>query len=204
MKKSEKTERTVRRILEAAVEEFGKNGYAAGTVNNICKTGINKGLIYHNFTGKDDLYLNALQYSCEKFLEYIQEDGKETNLQKYLELRIRFSRVFHREAQVLFGALLDPPLHLTKEIREILMEFNQLSQRIYRELLDTLVLRKGISIDAAMDYFSFMQTMLNTYFGSSEFETVMWEKKIELHETILPRLVDYMLYGIAKGETEND
>ena len=44
MKKSEKTEITVARMLASAMEEFGKRGYAGGSVNNICKAGINKGL----------------------------------------------------------------------------------------------------------------------------------------------------------------
>ena len=43
MKQTEKTGLTVSRILEAAALEFGRNGYAGGTVNNICKSGINKG-----------------------------------------------------------------------------------------------------------------------------------------------------------------
>ena len=54
MKKSEKTEITVSKIIDAAMVEFGKNGYAGGTVNNICKSGIHKGLLYHNFSGKDE------------------------------------------------------------------------------------------------------------------------------------------------------
>ena len=36
MKKSEKTEHTVARIIEAATNEFGKLGYAGGTINRIC------------------------------------------------------------------------------------------------------------------------------------------------------------------------
>ena len=55
MKKEEKTEITKCKILAAAIQEFGANGYVAGSVNNICKTGINKGLIYHNYKDKDEL-----------------------------------------------------------------------------------------------------------------------------------------------------
>lgn len=49
MKRTERTGLTVAKILEAALEEFGANGYSGGTVNNICKRGINKGLVYYNF-----------------------------------------------------------------------------------------------------------------------------------------------------------
>ena len=62
MNKNEKTERTVAKIMESAMTEFGTNGYAGGTVNNICKAGINKGLVYHNFSGKDELFLICFRY----------------------------------------------------------------------------------------------------------------------------------------------
>ena len=46
MKQIEKTELTISKILEAAIEEFGTKGYRGGTINNICKKGINKGLLF--------------------------------------------------------------------------------------------------------------------------------------------------------------
>ena len=70
MKKEEKTEITKCKILAAAIQEFGANGYAAGSVNNICKTGINKGLIYHNYKDKDELYLVCVQTSCEDLIGF--------------------------------------------------------------------------------------------------------------------------------------
>ena len=36
MKKSERTQLTISKIMEAAIIEFGENGYSGGTVNNIC------------------------------------------------------------------------------------------------------------------------------------------------------------------------
>ena len=57
MRKETKTERTKERILAAAMDEFGSKGYAASSLNNICNAGISKGLLYHNFKSKDDLFL---------------------------------------------------------------------------------------------------------------------------------------------------
>ena len=45
-RQEEKTELTRERILQAAMREFGTNGYAATKVNTICcKYGIPKGLL---------------------------------------------------------------------------------------------------------------------------------------------------------------
>mgnify|MGYP003184531549 CR=1 FL=1 len=58
MKKQEKTQKTKERILTAALQEFGTKSYDTASINSICEIGkIPKGLIYHNFKGKDELYL---------------------------------------------------------------------------------------------------------------------------------------------------
>ena len=200
MKKSEKTEITVSKIIEAAMNEFGKSGYAGGTVNNICNAGINKGLLYHNFTGKDDLYLTCLKRSCEKLMKYIQRQDVTTNLESYMAARMEFFNEYPNEAHIFFEALLNPPAHLSDDIDQTLTKFNTMNEKIYNQTLDALILRDGISREDAVSYFHLMQLMLNGYFSSPAFQNIDLLKKVEIHEMIVPKLLDYMLYGIAKGE----
>lgn len=57
MKQSEKTKNTYNKILSSAIEEFGEKGYDNASLNTICsKYAISKGLIYHNFKNKDNLF----------------------------------------------------------------------------------------------------------------------------------------------------
>ena len=72
MKKSLKTKITKEKILKAAVEEFGTYGYEGASVNRICeKHGISKGLIYHNFESRDNLYLCCAEEAVNKFINYM-------------------------------------------------------------------------------------------------------------------------------------
>jgi TetR/AcrR family transcriptional repressor of nem operon len=49
-------EDTRRRILQAAFEEFYKNGFQGGSLNHIVdKAGTTKGALFHHFQGKNDL-----------------------------------------------------------------------------------------------------------------------------------------------------
>lgn len=199
MKKSDKTEITISKIIEAALIEFGKNGYAGGTVNNICKTGINKGLLYHNFSGKDDVYLNCLNLSCEKLIRHIcRQDGMK-NLESYMAARMDAVKRYPDEAHIFFEALLDPPEHLTEEVSAALSEFNELNMQMLDKMLDGVVLRDGISRDDAVSYFYMVQTMLNGCFGSGAYRNIALREKIEIHENAIPRLLDIMLHGIAKA-----
>lgn len=200
MKKSEKTELTVSKIIEAAMNEFGKNGYAGATVNHICKTGINKGLIYHNFGGKDELYLICLRRSSTKLMQYIRECNGAKDLESYMAARIEFIDRHPQEARIFFEALLNPPAHLTNNIRQALAEYQELNEKIYNKQLDALTLREGISRADAVSYFHLMQTMLNGYFSSPAFHNTALREKAEMHEMLVPKIYDCMLYGIAKGE----
>lgn len=76
------------------MEEFGVNGYAGGTINNICKKWINKGLIYHNFKDKDELYLVCLESSCKKLVSMIEESDCVSDQLQYMKLRMHFLRNF--------------------------------------------------------------------------------------------------------------
>lgn len=199
MKKREKTEHTIARIIEAAMDEFGKFGYAGGTINRICQSGINKGLLYHNFTGKDELYLRCLNRSCGMLLQYIQDQGGTQDLEGYMAARMDFFTAHPNEAHIFFEALLNPPAHLSAQVQKALADFSALNERMYGETLDALELRDGISREDAFCYFHMMQLMVNGYFSSPAVQSAAFEKRVELHERIVPRLLDCMLYGIAKG-----
>ncbi|MGM9681564.1 MAG: TetR/AcrR family transcriptional regulator [Eubacteriales bacterium] len=203
MKKSEKTEITVAKIVESAMAEFGTNGYSGGTVNNISKSGINKGLIYHNFTGKDQIYLICLKHSCEKLTEYIRESEGTADINRYMTARMGFFHTYPNEAHIIFEALLNPPPHLSDEIGAALAKFNQLNDAVCRKTLDALNLRDGITTDEALSYFHLMQTILNGYFSSPAFQKMVLNEKVSLHERTVSKLLEYMIYGIAKGESES-
>lgn len=198
MKKSERTELTTSKIIEAAINEFGKNGYSGGTVNNICNTGINKGLLYHNFKGKDDLYLACLNHSCQKLLNYLKHQDRIENMENYMSARMDFFNKHPNEGRIFFEALLSPPRHLSVQVSPIISEFNALNEKIYHTTLDSVTLRDGISRDDAISYFHLMQLMLNGYFSSPTFQTTNISEKVKIHEMIVSKLLDYMLYGIAK------
>lgn len=198
MKQSEKTESTVVKILNAAIKEFGVNGYVGGTVNNICKSGINKGLIYHNFKDKNELYLKCLEKSCGTLVGLITESGAPDML-RYMSVRISFFKEYPNEAHILFEALLQPQEHLRNEIKKILQPFEEINERIYRSVISGVTLRDGITEEDAVEYFRQFQRMFNGYFAARD---IPLDELLRKHEACLPKLLDIMLYGIAKGGNE--
>lgn len=71
------------RIINAATKVFARNGYQKASTNEIVKEAkISKGLLFHYFNSKKDLYLALYQYLSDMFSEkiYEQVDWKERDI----------------------------------------------------------------------------------------------------------------------------
>ena len=202
MKKSEKTELTRKKILMAAITEFGTNGYDSSKLNNLCNdNGISKGLIYHNFNNKDDIYLNCVDYSIHSFIDFMKAQKVGSDLQKYMSLRFNFFEENPLICRIFFEAILQPPKHLICDINEIKKDLDKMNKEIYMSALNKLNLRDGVSQEEAIEYYSIMQEMFNGYFSSSAYSNTAFSTVVNEHEVKLSKIFDFMLYGIAKEVT---
>lgn len=206
MKQEERSQRTREKITAAAVKEFGSRGYEGGTVGSICRTGINKGLIYHYFEGKDDLYLWCVETSRDILLSSIKGtmeshpdcSGAEA-VSLLMETRMGFGKEHPMESHILFQALMSPPDHLRNEISSILAPLQEENLKICRKMLSQLPLRDGITEEQGEQYFLMMQQMFNEYFNSSAFNDKCVDERIALHEKSIPEFLDIMIYGLANN-----
>lgn len=209
MKKEEKTRRTYEKILTAAIEEFGTNSYDSGSLTTICnKHQISKGLIYHNFKSKDDLYLQCVRICFEEMTTYmrlceVHGSTVQETIRNFLHERQRFFQENPYFGNIFFNTVLQPPSHLRNEIRDIRREFDDFSLNCYRNLLKKLHLRDGIEMEAATEYFLIFQEMFNGYFQSKSYGKNDFHTLISDHELNLSKILDIMLYGIAEKTTEH-
>ena len=209
MKQEERSQRTREKIIAAAVKEFGSRGYEGGTVGSICRTGINKGLIYHYFEGKDDLYLRCVKISRDMLLGAIERRNSEhpdssgtESVSLLMETRMEFGNAHPMESHILFQALLDPPEHLRDTISSILAPLQDENLRVCRKMLSQLPLRDGITEEQGEQYFLMMQQMFNEYFNSSALNDKSVDERIALHEKSIPEFLDIMIYGLADNRKQ--
>lgn len=202
MKKEEKTEITKNRIFAAAMYEFGTKGYVAGSVNNICKTGINKGLIYHNFKDKDELYLECVKKSCDDLVRYVTDNKGEDSFVAYMSTRMNFFKEHEQEAYIFLEARTNPPHHLMDRIQMIYMKFDELNMKICEKELSKHELRDGVSKEEALNYFSAIQKIYNFNFTNRLEGGMSPHEQVALHEMNIHKVIDLILHGIAKGGNE--
>lgn len=207
MKKQEKTQKTRERILAAALEEFGSKSYDAASVNSICEAGqIPKGLIYHNFKGKDELYLLCVKSCYDEMMAALEVhsfeilDAKES-LQNFLMVRQRFFQENPNYANIFFNAVLQPPKHLAQELAQLRRGFDEYFSQCYLAVLNCLTLRDGITKELALEYFLAASEMFNSYFQKKAEQNGDYRELIDDHEGRLSAIFDIMLYGVAKEPT---
>ena len=208
MKQEEKSKRTRARILQAAMIEFGTKSYDMASINVICSENqISKGLLYHHFKNKDALYLECVKVCFEEMMVYMSNRAYKTDdiqgsIRNLLDVRQKFFQENPYCGNIFFNTILQPPEHLTGKIGELRREFDDFYRACYKDLLDRIPLRKGISMEMAMEYFLIFQEMFNGYFRSKACENNDFHILIEDHEMRLSTILDIMLYGIADEKEE--
>lgn len=204
MKQQEKTQKTRERILHAALAEFGSKSYDAASVNSICEAGqIPKGLLYHNFKGKDDLYLNCVKICYDAMTDSLKsqalafQDAKE-GMQQILMARQKFLAENPCYANIFFNTVIQPPRRLVRELAQMRKGLDDYFSQCCLDVLDCLTLRDGITKEAALEYFLMTSEMFNGYFQKKAEQGGDFRELIQDHEGRLSSIFDIMLYGIAK------
>lgn len=208
MKQNEKKQLSQDKILNAAIIEFGTKSYENASLNNICSDNkISKGLIYHYFKNKDELYLCCVKICFDELTRFL--DSKKyvfTDFQKdinhYLALRYRFFYENPNYSNIFFNTVLQPPMHLKEQIKEIRKDFDAQGLQYYKNALKNIVLREDITEEEAIGYFFIFQEMFNGYFQSKAYESSDFNSLIEAHEMKLSKFLNIMLYGMAKERRE--
>ena len=73
MMQKERQERSREEIYPAALNEFGSLGYENVSMERICRQhGISKGMIYHNYSNKDELFLLCVERVFTDLKDHIE------------------------------------------------------------------------------------------------------------------------------------
>lgn len=207
MKREEKNQQTRRRILDSALDEFSKQGYGASSINAVCATqNISKGIIYHYFKTKDDLFLSCVEECFDRLTEYLRdhiqlEQGSiEERLEGYFTARLAFFQEHPVYQRIFCEAVMTPPAHLKGEIQAQKRAFDALNIQILEQLLEPVSLRTHITKADVIETFQQFQDFINAKYEMTGID----RQGFEAHEASCKKALNILLYGvIAREETAN-
>ena len=145
-------------ILNAAASLFAKYGYKKTTVDEIvAMSGISKGLFYHYYPNKKqlylyiyDLYTNALSQSVKKEADTSSTDFFE-RFKQVSHLRIAFIRQYPDLWNFLYSAYYEEDPQVADDIKEKNRQLIEESYSGTASNIDWSKLREGISPDTALN-----------------------------------------------------
>lgn len=202
MKREEKNLQAQRRILDSALTEFSAKGYGGSSMNNICAVqNISKGIIYHYFHSKDELYLACISECFQRLTAYMKAALENMHgniaerLEQYFSARMEFFHSNPIYSPLFCEAVISPPAALAKDILALRAEFDALTISTLKQLLDDLPLRPNITIDESIDLFRQFQDFINAKYRNSSFPA---DERFAIRDEYCRKLLDILLYGIVE------
>lgn len=207
MHREQQIKRMRAKIIESAIQEFNENGYEMASLNKVCcSAGISKGIIYHYFKDKDELYLACVaecyQAMCACYYEHEADILAAGRMEAFMRLRMEFFKTYPRLRGLFFHSLLRTPVRLKKEVEHLRTELDGLNHLVYQNYLNRHTLRKSITEAEAMEYFELMQDAYNDRFRRDLENEIDLEEAIQRHEQKIPKLIGMMMYGVIEEESK--
>ena len=202
MRKEEKTRLRREKIITAALFEFATKGYQGFVINELCKVdGISKGVLYHNFSGKSDLYLTWFQESFEKALAvFLGVEGQVPSLADYMERRHQFYQQYPEHSHIFFEAMIATPEELEADIAPQKAIFLDLNEQVCQKLISESKLKEHIDEKRAMDYLRLIQDMFRSYYLTVSSDSSLPDL-VSGYEHQLSQVLDMMIYGILEEDS---
>lgn len=149
MTQKERQERSRAEILQAAMEEFSVRDYNQVNMEGICsRHGISKGMMYHYYSSKDELFLLCVQDTFERLREYVQEEGANVKgvrvserIKNYFLLREYFFQAHPERVRIFENAMLRPPEHLLEQIKTLREPLRRLNESFLQSMIRSVPLR---------------------------------------------------------------
>lgn len=136
------SEEKKKRILNACIEEFAVNNYDKASTNNIVKNAeISKGILFHYFGNKKNLYLYVFDYAVEFLLQKMQ--NKLPNPSKDIfEMIIQYGNIKLEVSveepylyNIIYNSYFNAPKNLKKEITK---KYQHLYDNQYEKIFNTV------------------------------------------------------------------
>ncbi len=133
---------TAAKILDAALREIVRNGYAAASTNTICQTaGVAKGTIFKHFGYKAGLYAAVFDRELDLMLAELEAfetvPGRDVfdTLIDVIAWKVRYAAMHADATKFLFGAFAEPPPVIATRIAARFHDLERMSiRRFFRDL----------------------------------------------------------------------
>lgn len=191
----------VNRIINCALEEFSKNKFEKASTNNIVKAAnVSRGLMYHYFTDKQELFDFLTEFSITELINVFNEkfDWKETDILNRLRqsVKIKFD-VFMRYPYMLefyIKTLDKKTINDTQNgVLSLYLELSNLRNKFYTDNIDLSKFKDDVDVEKAINV---IRWTIKKF--SEEYQDKVRSGDINLNLEILYKEIDIYIEFLRK------
>lgn len=161
-----KGEKSVDNIIDAAISEFAKNGYAGASISQIAKkAGLVKSSLYSHFESKSDLFCECVKVATDRrfvFLKSYMDDAKDKPINDVLHgFLLLYEDLGGEESDTYFHERFAyfPPEDLKNEITEftsnvIIVQVREILEPVFNKWADENNISEDDRVDAIVAFLS--------------------------------------------------
>jgi len=203
MKQQERQERSKNLILQAAFSEFGASDLDAVTMDGICaKHGISKGMMYHYYANKDELFLACVQQTFQELQRYVEQQAEklagqapEERIKTFFLLREYYFEEHPEQKNIFENAMLRTPKHLEYEIWGLRLPLQGLNQLFLQQAVADIPLRPSLEKSEVTHYLGHAEYAFRAILGQLRKEGQVTDLHSMLEAT--SKIWDMVLFGVA-------
>lgn len=203
-------------LIKICIDEFAIKGYENTSTDVItAKAGISKGILFHYFKSKKNLYLFIVDYVREQLshktiaeVEKIHEDDFFNRIKAVSLAKQRIFMEYPMESELLLSSYTNPPLTVKEELKEMYQQhikeytkFNIEAHIYMKELLCRDKLKSNISKERVIKTTMFILEQLSnkymTMYKNNQFDMIN-NQELMLKE--IDEYIDIIKYGVYKPE----
>ncbi|WP_160849782.1 TetR family transcriptional regulator [Pontibacillus yanchengensis] len=141
-------------ILCVCIEEFSETGFEKTSTDRITsRAGISKGILFHYFKNKKNLFLYIVDYCRQQIGDQIMKEIKEVKTEDFFKrvkevilIKQRVQIEYYKETQLVTNAVLQPPAGMEDEMKALLQKnVDYYSEEYLNKLLDKDLLQEHAS-----------------------------------------------------------
>jgi TetR/AcrR family transcriptional regulator len=199
-------------LLNAAIQEFAAKGYELASTNEITrKANVSKGILFHYYGGKKQLYLAVIDACIEQSLSLVNDETVNNSgdlfdtIRQIQKIKLKLFQSNPGMHRILSEAFLDMREELGEELRERQARLQNLYAPLLLNKLDTALFRQGIDAGLAVSWVLLSLEALITY-RLANFK--LGNSGAELSDAVMQELepyIDMFKFGIYKrGEAAGE
>ncbi|WP_456272447.1 TetR/AcrR family transcriptional regulator [Bacillus sp. AK031] len=196
-------------IISICIEEFAKTGFEKTSTDTITtRAGISKGILFHYFKNKKNLFLYVVDH-CRQLigdtimdeLERLKTDDFFERIKEVILIKLRVQLKFSQETNLVTNAMLNPPVTMKDEVQQLLEKnIDSYSDQYLGKLLNAKLLKNHASPEKVVNLtLVALENITKKYIGLYKDESIHFEK---LSEQMIPEIDEYIeliKYGCLKN-----